>query len=202
MYYNRPMKPPPLSLLSLAAALLLFVSATGCRTQFAPALEKGEAAFAEGDYITTVDTLNLALLKWREPDGTESKARAFELLGASYDRLHNPGKAKNAYIQAVALSTRTYTALTNLGKIQLAANEPEKAYETFTTAVRRRPTDPLAHLGVANSLYALGRRNEAIAAYRKVLQVSPGVEDALASLEQLRRQPKPRSRRPSRRRRR
>jgi tetratricopeptide (TPR) repeat protein len=43
--------------------------------------------------------------------------------------------------------------------------------------------DPLALLGLGDSLFALAQYEEAEAVYKKILEVSPGVPEALKNLE-------------------
>ena len=168
------------------ALVLLSALTLACRQEFSPFLQKAEKAFAERNYINTIDTLNLGLPRWRESDGDEKKSRAFELLGRSYQALRNPDKAIDAYQQAVHLSPRAYDAAYNLGTIYLLKNQPRLALGAFQQALRSRPDDPQATLGVANSLYALERYSEAAQAFQRVIDVSPGVREAIESLQAIR----------------
>ena len=49
-------------------------------------------------------------------------------------------------------------------------------------ALKKKPDDPLALLGLGNSLFAEKRTEEAVAAFQKVLDVSPGVREAQEQL--------------------
>jgi tetratricopeptide (TPR) repeat protein len=171
-------------LLLLIAALSFAV--TGCRQDFKPFLDKAEKAFAERNYINTIDELNLGMPHWREADGDEAKARAYELLGRSYQGLRNTDKAIDAYQQAVKLSPEAFDAAYNLGNLYLLKNQPRLAMGAFQQALRSRPKDALSLLGLANSLYALERYNEAAQAFQRVIDVSPGVTEALDSLQAIR----------------
>jgi tetratricopeptide (TPR) repeat protein len=164
---------------------LIVVLAAGCRQDFAPFLQKAEKAYAERNYINTIDALNLGLPHWRESDGDAAKARAFELLGESYQALRNTDKAIDAYQQSVKLAV-LYDASYNLGSLYLLKNQPRLAMGAFQQALRSRANDPLALLGLANSLYAQERYPEAAQAFQRVVDVSPGVHEALESLAAIR----------------
>lgn len=158
---------------------------SSCRRDFKPFLEKAESAFAEKNYINTIDALTLGLPHWRDSDGEEAKARAFELLGHSYQALRNADKAIDAYQQSIKLS-KSYQPAYNLGTLYLMKSQPKLAMAAFQQALRVRSNDPLAVLGLANSLYALERYGEASQAFQRVLDVSPGVREALESLQAIR----------------
>lgn len=166
------------------AVLALLV--TGCRQDFKPFLEKAEKAFSERNYINTIDALNAGMPHWRESDGDEAKARAHELLGRSYQGLRNTDKAIDAFQQAVKLSPAAFDAAYNLGTLYLLKNQPRLALGAFQQALRSRPNDPLSILGLANSLYLLERYNEAAQAFQRVIDVSPGVREAMESLAAIR----------------
>lgn len=163
---------------------LVFLAA-GCRQEFSPYLEKAEKAFASRDYINTVDALNAGLPHWRSSDGDAKKARAFELLGLSYQNLRNTAKAVDAYQQSAKIAP-AYTPAYNLGNLYALNNQPKLAMASFQQALRAKPDDPLALLGLANSLYALHRFSEAAQTFQRVIDVSPGVADAIDSLKAIR----------------
>lgn len=167
------------------AALIVVMLAAGCRPSFAPLLQKAERSFAEKNHIDTIDALNLAIPNWKESDGNENKARAYELLGKSYHALKNYEKAMTAFRQAIQLSDKTFDSAYTLGTLHLLQSKPDRAADVFQTALRMKPNDPLALLGLANSYYGQKRYGEALRTYQKVLDVSPGVKDALASISAL-----------------
>lgn len=167
----------PLLLLALCSLLV-----AGCRQEFSAYLQKAEKSFADRNYINTIDTLNSGMPNWRESDGAIKKSRAFELLGRSYQALRNPDKAIDAYQQSVTLSPAAFDAASNLGDLYLLKSQPRLALGAYQQALRSRPNDPMAILGLANSLYGLERYPEAAQAFQRVVDVSPGVREALESL--------------------
>jgi tetratricopeptide (TPR) repeat protein len=174
--------------LNFAACLfaLTLILLTGCRQEFLPSLKKAEQSFQEKNYINAIDTLNLSLPYWKESDGTEVKAQAYELLGKCYHQLHNKDKAIEAYEKALELSNHTYDAAYGSGILQLTKSQPELALRAFQKALEIKPDDPLSLLGTANALYSLRRYREAYEAYQQVIAASPGVTEALESLNVIR----------------
>lgn len=167
----------------MMAALALM---TGCGRDFPALLSEAEQSFGKKDYIGTIDTLNRALPRWKESDGAEKKARAYELQGKSYHQLRNTDKAIESYQEAVDLSKNVFESANALGILYLAKAQPMRAADAFDRALAMKPNDPQALLGLANSYYAQKKYEDARIYYQKVLDVSPGVRDALDSLQALR----------------
>lgn len=163
----------------LAAALVL----TGCEKRFDDLLGRAEAAFANKNYTEAIDNLNLAILRWKSKYGTDQKAQAFQLLGKSYHALKKLDQAAESYEEAVKLSDKTFEAAYTLGVMHTAAYRHEQALDMFQAALRMNKDEPMALLGLGDSLFALKRFEEARAAYRRLIQVSPGVTEALANLK-------------------
>jgi len=79
-------------------------------------------------------------------------------------------------------------ALTGLGKLELEAGMYGRAEALFARAARLQPTNADALYGEATAAQALGHRKEAVAAYKKLLDVAPNDErakDARAALQTL-----------------
>ena len=70
-------------------------------------------------------------------------------------------------------SQNDYVRLMNSGKNYLDQGEAQKALEVYLQAVKLAPTDPDAHLNLANSYLRANQPNEAIKAANKVLQLDP-----------------------------
>lgn len=164
-------------------SLMLLVS---CGKKFPDVLAKAEKAFAEKNYVDVVDVLNNGLPAWEDADGNDAKGRAYELLGNSYHQLRNTDKAIDAYTQAAALSNKTFDSAYALGNLYLVKNQPALAEKNFLDALKKKPDDPLALLGLGNSYFAQKKFPESLAAFEKVLDVSPGVCEAQESLRIIR----------------
>jgi tetratricopeptide (TPR) repeat protein len=106
--------------------------------------------------------------------------RAFTLL-----ELGRTGEAEESARKALEQDPDHYAALCNLAKALLETGEAGKALET---AERAMALDPLEEEGIflkAEAARRLERREEAVAAYEKVLKVNPHNAQAAYRLEQL-----------------
>lgn len=165
--------------------LLLIVALSGCGKKFPASVIRAEKEFSEKNYVDAIDTLNNGIPKWRESQGTDLKGKAYELLGKSYHQIHNTDKAIEAYQQAVALSNKSFDSAMALGNLHLVKNQPKMAHKSFSDALRMKPNDPLALLGMGNFYFLDKNIPEAISSFEKVLDTSPGVRDAMEQLAAL-----------------
>ena len=76
-------------------------------------------------------------------------------------------------------------ALSLAGTLAALSGEFARAAEHFALAAREAPSDPAAHFNLAQALEREGRVNDAIAAYRRVLALSPAHPHAGARLRRL-----------------
>jgi len=155
---------------------------TGCGQKFAALSAKGQTAYEERKFAEAVDAFHLALVRWKQEDGTDQKARVYFLMGKSYDKLRKIDKTIEAYLAAIDLDPTTPEPAYELGLIYLTSNEYENALRSFQSALRIKKDDPLSLLGLGNSYYGLKKFPDAKAAYEKVLDVSPGVRTAMEAL--------------------
>ncbi len=169
---------PMKNILGVMAVLFL----CGCQRNFNELLIEARQAATEKNYTVVIDNTQLALPRWREKDGVEKKSEAYELLGKSFHALQKLDQAADAYKQAVKHSDNAYDSAYALGVIHLASFQYEQAKDAFQAALRMKNKDPLALLGLGDSLYNLKRFDEARNVYRRVIEVSPGVSDALTNL--------------------
>lgn len=167
---------------SFILCLILLLPLAGCKKNFSSFFEQARKDFSEKNYINAVDNINVGLLQWKESDGIEAKAEAYQILGISYQQLRNTDKAIESYQQAIQLSTRTFSSAYALGMLHLTRSQPSEALATFEKALAMKKDDPSSLLGKANSLYALRRHKDAYEVYQRILDVSPGVREALESI--------------------
>ncbi len=76
-------------------------------------------------------------------------------------------------------------ALRGLGKINLASGKLDKAEKLMEEALALAPEFPPLLLDVAKIRSALGKKESAIAAYRKVIEVAPGSDLAVEAIKTL-----------------
>jgi len=159
--------------------LVFILLLAGCTTSFQSQYQKGKKYFEEKNYAQAVDSLNQAIPKWRESDGTFQQGEAYQLLGKSYHAMGNIDRAADAYKQAIKLSSQSFDSAYALALIYLTSKQSQQALATFRTALEMKPKDPIALIGFGNTYYELGDYANAFQMYQRVLDVSPGVRDAL-----------------------
>ncbi len=106
--------------------------------------------------------------------------RAFTLL-----EMGRFSEAEDSARKALELDPKHYAAICNLGKALLEQGENQKALELGERAMALDPLEEEGILLKAESSRRLERREEAYAAYRKVLRVNPHNAQAAYRLEQL-----------------
>ncbi len=166
---------------SLVAILLL--TFTACERNFDELMDEAREASQEQNHTVVIDSLTLALPRWKEEHGAPQKAEAYELLGKSYYALKKPDQAADSFRVAIKLSDNTYDSAYLLGLICTASFQHKSAQEAFQNALRMKKDAPLALLGLGDSLFAQGKYNDAKEIYKRVLAVSPGVPEALKNID-------------------
>jgi len=169
--------------LSLVFLTTLFVS--GCRQNFEKLYDKAQQAYEQKNYTLVIYHLNLAIPRWKSSDGTEKKAQAYQMLGIAHHTLKDIDQAAEAFREAIKLSDKTYDSAYGLGIIYLITKQYKPARDTFQIALRMKKDDPMALLGLGDSLYLSKQFEEAKAVYKRILEVSPGVREALDNIERI-----------------
>jgi tetratricopeptide (TPR) repeat protein len=132
----------------LAACLGL----TGCGPPGIRALHKGDHLIQSGKYPEAVETLRTATnLLGRDALPVQAKAR--NLLGLAFQHTGNAARARECYLQALALDRNgAAEANFNLGCLELDLTNWNAAKDAFTTYTSLRPQDGngFMKLGLAN----------------------------------------------------
>jgi tetratricopeptide (TPR) repeat protein len=118
----------------------------------------------QGDFEKSFQYINEALRidkKYRD---------AYILKGTNYLSLGNRKLAKSSYETAIQQDTKFFEGYLYLGYLYSEDNDP-LAVEYFRTAATLRPTSTDALYGVAYNLQIHGKLEEALKAYRELLQV-------------------------------
>jgi Flp pilus assembly protein TadD len=111
----------------------------------------------------------------------------------SYDRLlqhanaisdSNCAKAMDLYARALELKPNGVEALAGLGYCQIDAKQFSSAFSKFRAALAVSPKYEPALRGIAETYQQQGRKEQAIEAYRRYLEVYP---DSVAAKKQLER---------------
>lgn len=118
----------------------------------------------QGDYEKSFQYINEALRldkKYRD---------AYVLKGTNYLSLGNRKLAKSSYETAIQQDTKFFEGYLFLGYLYTEDNDP-LAIEYFKTAATLRPKSTDALYGIAYNLQIHGKLEEALKAYRELLQV-------------------------------
>lgn len=107
-------------------------------------------------------------------------------LGALYASLKKLNEAVSHYRRAIAIKPDNTFVLNNLAGALLervaSQDDFEEAEKCYRQALRYRSDMPAIHMNLATLLRDTGRHDEAMACYRRVLELLPGDEDALAGM--------------------
>jgi tetratricopeptide (TPR) repeat protein len=118
----------------------------------------------------------LAISAWEqllELPGVAAGAPALHELGRLYAKSGRPNDARQKYEQACAADSSYVPALRDLAELFRRAKRPENAARTWLRYAQVAPGDIEAHLGLAIAMNELGRRDEAAAAAKAALALSP-----------------------------
>lgn len=96
-----------------------------------------------------------------------------------------PDESREAYRRALELAPRHVAAHINLGRLLHEARELEAAEAHFRIALEESPGNPAALNSLGVSLEDLGRRSEAMDAYREAVRLDPAYADAWFHLARL-----------------
>ena len=91
------------------------------------------------------------------------------------------------YDRAIELQPRYAKALVGRAQANLKKGEAAKGLADIDRALSLDPESAYVHNVKANILAALGRRNEAIAAYKKALAIAPDLQESVQGLKALQR---------------
>ena len=95
-----------------------------------------------------------------------------------------PDKAREAYLYALEVDPLHVGSRINLGRLLLVAGQLHSAESQFRMALARGP-DAAALFNLGAVLEELRRSDEAIQAYREVVDADPGYADAYFRLSRL-----------------
>src|SRR5262249_30133793 len=90
--------------------------------------------------------------------------------------------AEPAFERAVALLPTFSAAWNNLGHMRMVAHRPRAGAEAYANAIRHEPTLAEAHNGLAMAYKNLGRVDDALASFRRTIELKPSYVDAYSNL--------------------
>jgi len=132
-----------------------------------PQLALGQLALLDGDLDLAVEGYRRALdLGTGDPD---TRAEAYRGLGTAHLRAGRYDRAVRELRKAVASSPDEITAQTLLGRALLFKGDLDTARICLERATRKEPAPPIAWASLGDVVLALGRTDEAEAAFRAAL---------------------------------
>jgi tetratricopeptide (TPR) repeat protein len=111
-------------------------------------------------------------------------ARAHNNLGALHLQTNNPGAAKLEFSAAIELNPGEANSYIGRGMIEQQGWDYDAAAADFARAAQIAPS-PLAHFWLGRALEGKGQIAQAEEAYRRALQLAPGMQDAQTRLAAL-----------------
>jgi Flp pilus assembly protein TadD len=96
--------------------------------------------------------------------------------------LNHPAEAERAIAQAAQAPGMTSDDLSTLGIVLTKMNQPARALQALTTAVAMEPTSPSYLFNQANALSAVGKFDQAEAAFRRCIALAPTLVGAHTGL--------------------
>ncbi len=98
----------------------------------------------------------------------------------------DPAEAEGPLRELLRLDPDNPATYHNLGTIHLLREEHAKAVEAFQESLRHRPDSAETHLHLGNALRAVGRMEDARAAWRQAVHLAPGQPAAAEATRQIR----------------
>ncbi|HEX2211381.1 MAG TPA: tetratricopeptide repeat protein [Longimicrobium sp.] len=103
----------------------------------------------------------------------ESKAMYEYALGMLHEAQNRPAEARRAWERALEEDLAMYPARAALARLALRERKAAEAAEHMAQVVEIAPDDAVMHHEYGNALMAANRRDEAIAAFQRALQLEP-----------------------------
>jgi tetratricopeptide (TPR) repeat protein len=132
-------------------------------------------SLASKDQPTASDLLNQAVSLLKQAIALDSKNATYHLdLGDAY-LAQNPtdgSQSVGEYNTAISLDPKSVNAMLRLGQLWKNARDYKSSYDYFIKATKLDSTFAPAYREQAEMLYEAGRYDEAIAAYKKYLQLN------------------------------
>jgi Flp pilus assembly protein TadD len=191
---RNPVNPVPYA--ALAAALLNADdparAAAACRAGLQAGGER-QAGFRDPVIDRLGMYLGLALSRLGDPRGEPLLREAVERMPDSLPAKEHlaralvqtdPQAAAALWAQIAAAAPNDSYVVFNLGSV-VARFDPMAAIDLLNRAIALDPGNPDAHNNLGNAFLTLGRHAEAVHAYERCLELSPGHPQAAANLERL-----------------
>ena len=134
-----------------------------------------------GAYLQEHGHLKEAVAQYKIAVGLTSDlgllATTYANLGSAYRDLGDDGRALRSYDQALRLNANQFNAFLGLGVLLEKQGKLDDAIFNYSRAVEIAPNAP-GYALLGHALQLAGRREEAVAAYRAALAISPDLKEA------------------------
>lgn len=165
-------------LLALFSLLLL----TGCASLengflgFSPKGDRHEYVhardlFDSGQYEQAIGELSTYVYKTQNVKRRE--ARAYRLLGQSYEKLGRPGKALEVYLEALEFHPRNVPLLLAAAQLYQTSDLFDKAQQLFERALKEESTNLEALSGLAHNYHLVGFDSKSREIYDQFFKLNP-----------------------------
>lgn len=138
----------------------------GDRKEYVQARE----AYDEGNYQSAVAQLSEYIYKTKNVKRRE--ARAYRLLGRSYEQLNNPGRALETYLEALEFHPENVPLLLEAGRLYQQNGLTERSIEMYERALQQEPDNTDALAGQAANYTTLGFYSKARSFYDRFFALS------------------------------
>ena len=101
------------------------------------------------------------------------EARAYRLLGMSYEQLGKPDKALEVYLEALEFHPKKVPILVAAAHLYQQAGLTDRSQELYVRALQQEPDNLLALAGQAENYRSFGFYSQARAYYDKVFELDP-----------------------------
>lgn len=146
-----------------------------------PFRKESDVLDARQDYVQELDLLERWLARFPE------SAYALRQKGIVLSRTGRHAESREAFRAAIALSEKDWLAWTGVGDAEFNEGRLEPAREAYARAVSLNASSAASRGALAETLKRLGREEEAIAEYRKAIEVGDRAKYRVSLAEMLRR---------------
>jgi predicted O-linked N-acetylglucosamine transferase (SPINDLY family) len=100
-------------------------------------------------------------------------------------RAGNFSRAEALYMEILRQDPGNVDAIHLLGVLATQGKRPDVAVDLISAAIRKKPDTPIFHYNLAEALHLLGQKEEALAAYRRAVELAPDYFEAHNNLANL-----------------
>jgi tetratricopeptide (TPR) repeat protein len=119
----------------------------------------------------------LQVVSSRDP----GNAPVLDLLGRTCLEINDLTQAQDALNRSIAIAPRAWATHRDLARVKLAQNDPGSAITEYRTALQLAPTEPVLVTELASLYEKMGRVDEAVGLYEKLLREDPNAQQLAAN---------------------